>query len=138
MSWSCPARSSAGLLGAASKVNRDVAFLRDLRRRGGEQADVFLTSLRFEEAWTEADVERLRALLAGARLEVEAPFGRATDDVAVLLATGVTRDVTRKELVGEEVAWRVAASGTPGVLTVTFAGERLVSLHLGPVPEDER
>jgi NTE family protein len=128
----------SGLLGAASKVNRDVTFLRDLRRRGSEQADVFLTSLRFERAWNEGDVEDLRTQLAGARLEVEAPFGRATDDVAVLLATAITRDVTRKELVGEEVVWRVDAQGTPGVLTVSFAGERLVSLHLGAVPEDER
>ncbi|GAA4768391.1 patatin-like phospholipase family protein [Actinomycetospora chibensis] len=128
----------SGLLGAASKVNRDVVFLRDLRRRGGEQADVFLTSLRFEEAWNGGDVERLRTLLAGARLVLEPPFGRATDDVAVVLATAVVRDVTRKELVGEEVVWRVAASGTPGVLSVTFDAGRLVSLHLGPVPEDER
>ena len=102
-----------GLLGAASKVNRDVAFLRDLRRRGGEQADVFLTSLRFEGRGPGATSSALRALLIGARLEVEAPFGRATDDVAVLLATGVTRDVTRKELVGEEVTWRVARTGRP-------------------------
>ncbi|MDD7938896.1 patatin-like phospholipase family protein [Actinomycetospora lutea] len=127
-----------GLLGAASKVNRDVAFLRDLRRRGGEQADVFLAGLRFERAWS-SDVEELRALLAGARLEVEAPFGRVTDDVAVLLATAVTRDVTRKELVGEDVTWRVdVRDAGPALLSASFAGARLVALHLGAVPEDER
>lgn len=133
------ARSTVtGLLGAASKVNRDVVFLRDLRRRGREQADVFLAGLRFEHAWS-SDVDALRALLAGARLEVEAPFGRATDDVAVLLATAVTRDVTRKELVGEDVTWRVEVRDAgPARLSVSFAGGRLVSLHLGAVPEDER
>jgi NTE family protein len=127
-----------GLLGAASKLNRDVAFLRDLRRRGRDQADVFLAALRFERVWS-SDVEALRALLAGARLEVEPPFGRATDDVAALLTSAVTRDVTRKELVGEEVTWRVdVRDAGPAVLTVTFAGARLATLHLGPVPEDEQ
>ncbi|HSK59182.1 MAG TPA: hypothetical protein VK935_09035, partial [Actinomycetospora sp.] len=59
--------------------------------------------------------------------------------VAELLADGVTRDVTRKELVGEDVTWRVhARDGAPGLLTVFFAGGALVALRLGPVPEDER
>ncbi|HSK58005.1 MAG TPA: patatin-like phospholipase family protein [Actinomycetospora sp.] len=128
-----------GLLGAASKVNRDVAFLRDLRRRGRGQADVFLAALSFEAAWSAGDLATLRALLDGARVEVEPPFGGPADDVAELLADGVTRDVTRKELVGEDVTWRVhAPDGAPGLLTAFFAGGALVALRLGAVPEDER
>jgi NTE family protein len=128
-----------GLLGAASKVNRDVAFLRDLRRRGRGQADVFLAALGFEAAWSAGDLPALRALLDGTRVEVEPPFGGPADDVAELLAAGVVRDATRKELVGEDVTWRVhARDGAPGLLTAFFAGGALVALRLGPVPEDER
>lgn len=130
---------AAGLLGAASKVNRDVAFLRDLRRRGRGQAEVFLAALRLEQVWTDADVPALRALLDGATTVVGAPFGGSPDgdDLAALLAGAVVRDVTRKELVGEDVTWRVSVRGVPGLLTATFAGRALMALRLGPVPEDE-
>ncbi|GAA4939091.1 NTE family protein [Actinomycetospora succinea] len=128
---------AAGLLGAASKVNRDVSFLRDLRRRGRHQADVFLAALRFEQAWTDGDVVVLGELLAGAAIEVEAPVVPPAD-LPAFLADAVVRDVTRKELVGEDVTWRVTVDGAPGVLTVTVVGRRVVALRLGPVPEDER
>ncbi|GLZ45171.1 alpha/beta hydrolase [Actinomycetospora sp. NBRC 106375] len=123
-----------GLLGAASKLNRDVAFLRDLRRRGRGRADVFLAALRLEEAWDAGDVPLLRALLVDAAVEVDPPFA---GDVPALLAAGVARDATRKELVGEDVAWRVRADDrTAGLLTASYAGERIVGLHLGPADED--
>ena len=130
-----------GLLGAASKLNRDVVFLRDLRHQGHGQADIFLAALRFEEAWITADTDALRALLAGARVEVEPPFDASSDVVDLLVGT-VTRDVTRKELVGEDATWRVEVrppdrAPLPGLLTASFVGELLVALHLGPVPEDE-
>ncbi|MEJ2860385.1 patatin-like phospholipase family protein [Actinomycetospora flava] len=127
---------AGGLLGAASKANRDVVFLRDLRRRGRGQAAVFLAALAFEQAWTGGDVAALRALLDGADTAVDAPFEGA--DLAELLAGPVVRDVTRKELVGEDVTWRVTVDGVPGVLTASFVGRSLMALRLGPVPEDER
>ena len=128
---------ASGLLGAASKVNRDPAFLRDLRRRGRAQADVFLAALTFERAW-EAGPDALRPLLADVPIEIEAPFVGPPGDAAVFLAREVTRDVTRKELVGDEATWRVDVRGTPGELTAAFVGDLLVALRLGPVPEDER
>jgi len=138
------ARSPAtGFLGAASKVNRDVAFLRELRRRGRAQADTFLAALRLERAWTAGDVEALRPLLADAQVEVEPPFRSPDGDPAVLLATEVSRDVTRRQVAGAEVTWRVRARTAPdgavldGVLTATLVGELLVALHLGPVDDDE-
>lgn len=125
---------AAGLLGAASKVNRDVAFLRELRRRGRQQADVFLAALRFERAWTDGDVAALRALLA----EAVVTLPEAPEDPAAFLAGSVVRDPTRKELVGDEVTWRVTTGGAPGVLTAVLVGTQLVALDLGPVPESER
>ncbi|MEJ2890438.1 patatin-like phospholipase family protein [Actinomycetospora aeridis] len=128
---------ASAVLGAASKVNRDVSFLRDLRRRGRNQADVFLAALAFEQAWTRGDTTALRSLLGGAAIEIEAPV-RPPADLPAFLADTVVRDVTRKELVGEDVVWRVTLDGVPGLLTVTFVGTRIVALRLGPVPEDER
>lgn len=128
---------AAGFLGAASKVNRDVAFLRELRRRGRYQADVFLAALRFEQAWSDGDVAALRDLLAGAVITVEAPI-RPPADLPAFLADAVVRDDTRKELVGQDVTWRVTVQGAPGVLTATIVGHRLLALALGPVPQDER
>jgi NTE family protein len=127
----------SGLLGAASKVNRDVTFLRDLRRRGRAQADVFLVALAFERAWR-AGAGALRPLLGDVPVEIEAPFSDPSGDTAAFLADAVTRDVTRKELVGDEVTWRVDVRGVPGELTVVVVGGLLVGLRLGPVPEDER
>ncbi|GAA4791512.1 patatin-like phospholipase family protein [Actinomycetospora chlora] len=128
---------ASGLLGAASKVNRDPAFLRDLRRRGRAQADVFLTAWAFERAW-ETGPDALRPLLEGVALEVDAPFVGPAGDAAAFLAREVVRDVTRKEMVGDEATWRVTVRGTAGELTAAFAGDALVALRLGPVPEDER
>jgi NTE family protein len=131
-----------GLLGAASKLNRDVAFLRDLRRQGADQADVFLAALRVEQVWDAADPVALRALLDGVRVAVEPPFRAIAADDAVVLAT-VARDVTRKELVGAEATWRVQVPPAPGrpaqqgVLTATFVSDRLVTLDLRPLDEDE-
>lgn len=133
---------AAGFLGAASKANRDVAFLRDLRRRGAAQADVFLAALRVEQPWDARDAEGLRAVLGGALVTVAPVFGITTDDAAELLSTAVARDVTRKELVADQVTWRVHVRGAPdapavpGVLTVAFAGGRPVVLHLAPVEEE--
>jgi NTE family protein len=133
---------STGLLGAASKSNRDVAFLRDLRRRGRAEAGTFLAALRLEQLWSDGDVDALRALLDGVTVEVEAPFPAPGDDPALLLATGVARDVTGRQTVGAEVTWpvrtRPGAGGvaTAGTLTATFVGELLVAVHLGPVVED--
>ncbi|PVZ14358.1 patatin-like phospholipase family protein [Actinomycetospora cinnamomea] len=133
---------AAGFLGAASKSNRDVAFLRDLRRRGAAQAEVFLAALRLERPWDDRETDALRALLGGVLVTGAEAFGITSDDAVALLATFVARDVTRKELVADQVTWRVHvrpapdAPPVPGVLTVAFTGERPAVLHLAPVDED--
>ncbi|MGY1641937.1 patatin-like phospholipase family protein [Geodermatophilus sp. SYSU D00703] len=141
-----PRQRSARWLGPASKVNRDIRFLRGLMAQGERQADSFLTALAFERAWERGDAEELvRSLADDAELTSTAPFtergpvrGRPLRELVRELAQDARVDVTRKQVTRERTAWSVhPAAGGPGGrgrVEAEFRGDRLVRLRLGPAP----
>ena len=135
-----PRAPGSDLLGAASKLNRDPVFLARLQREGAEQADRFLVGLALEQAWLAGDADAVAGLLRGARVTVEAPFtpfpGDPVTATAELLAREVSVDLTRKQLAGAEITWRVRVTrpdGTTvdGAATATVDGGRITTLVLG-------
>jgi NTE family protein len=136
-----PRAPSSDLLGAASKLNRDPAFLARLQREGAEQADRFLVGLALERAWLDRDVQTVAGLLRGARVTAEAPFAPLSGDpvtaAAELLAREVAVDVTRKQVAGTEISWRVRLvrpdrTTAEGTATATVDAGRIRTLALGP------
>jgi NTE family protein len=135
------------LWGAASKIDRDPAFLRRLIDQGEEQATEFLAALGFEEAWGRHDADGVAALLADdAEADSSAPFpdrgpvrGRA--EVRTFLqdhfASAVCMDLSRKQVVRDHVTWiangQVEHGGpqVEGRCEVTFAGPAVTRLRLG-------
>ena len=133
-------------LGPASKLNRDGRFLRELMTQGERQADAFLTMLAFERAWQRAEVADLIPFLADhAELTSTEPFplhgpvqGRRLHEVIRDLARDVRIDLTNKQLTRERAAWTVRMDGEGGsrrgLVEAEFRDDRLIRLHLGPVP----
>jgi NTE family protein len=140
-----------GRLGAASKVNRDPAFIRALMAHGEARAREFLTALAFEGAWSAGDADATASFFtADARLRSQAPFpehgpveGRDAirQFLRAHLGGHITIDVTRKQLAGDSVVWSArwqqARSANPvrGEIEARFRGDRVVDLTLaGPTP----
>jgi NTE family protein len=135
-------------LGPASKLNRDGRFLRELMTQGERQADAFLTTLAFERAWQRADVaDLIRFMADDAELTSTEPFplhgpvqGRRVHEVIRDLARDVRIDLTNKQLTREKAAWTVRMDGEGGsrrgLVEAEFRDDRLIRLHLGPVPGD--
>ena len=135
--------------GAASKLNRDPAFLDGLIEHGKARAEQFVTALAFEKAWRSADRDRMVGFFADdAEISSTAPFAErptegGTDAVPRLidnwLASGLRVDPTRKQIAGDTVTWRVRSSkANPGERKVGSAQARfvdghVVSFRLGPV-----
>jgi NTE family protein len=139
-------RSSA-LLGPASKLNRDAAFIQELIGEGEQQAAEFLTALAFEDAWARHDAEGVSRFLADeAEACSSAPFpergpvhGQAAiyDFLCDHFASGVCMDLSRKQVTRDHVTWtaRGVVDGTGAVVRgtceVTFRGPVATSLVLG-------
>jgi NTE family protein len=135
--------------GAASKLNRDPAFLDGLIEHGKARAEQFVTALAFENAWRSGDHDRMAGFFADdAEISSSAPFPdrptqRDKDAVRRLidnwLAVGLRVDPTRKQIAGDSVTWRVRSSkANPGDRTVgsaqaRFIDGKVVSFRLGPV-----
>ena len=135
--------------GAASKLNRDPAFLDGLIAHGKARADQFVTALDFENAWRSGDRDLMVDFFADdAEFSSTAPFAersiqRGQDAVRLLidtwLAAGLRVDPTRKQIAGDTVTWRVrSAKANPGERKVgsaqaRFVDGRVVSFRLGPV-----
>jgi len=117
------------MMGAASKINRDPAFLNELIGQGGDRAGDFVTALGFEQAWLDGDIEAILGYFAeNAEITSEAPFrvrepsrGRAAIRAIVTeaLAEVVQVNLTRRQHTGDRVRWRVR------VPTVTQDGGEL-------------
>ena len=136
------------VVGSASKLNRDPAFLTALQRRGATQADRFLGALAVERAVLARDpVVLADAVAPGALLYSRAPFRPRDPDgvqllehVEQLLDQEFTIDATRKQVARDTVTWtvRVSVDGAeqrPGRAEAELddAG-RITVLRLGPVP----
>lgn len=135
--------------GAASKLNRDPAFLDGLIEHGKARADQFVTALAFENAWRGGDRDLMVGFFADdAQISSAAPFAeRPTErgkDVVLgvidsWLAVGLRVDPTHKQIAGDTVTWRVrSAKANPGERKVgsaqaRFVDGQVVSFQLGPV-----
>lgn len=144
------ARSRESLkLGAASKLNRDPDFLDELIDQGEDRAEEFVAALGFEHAWRAADVEAVVAYFdRDADVSSAAPFTvRETrtgiegvrEFVTNALSKDITLDLTRKQISGDRVNWRIrlpAENGKrrKGLAQARFANGRITSLRLGPLP----
>jgi NTE family protein len=140
------ARSSR-LLGPASKLNRDPAFIRNLIGEGEQQAEEFLTALAFEAAWARHDADAVARFFADdAEAQSTQPFRdrgpvRGQPELHRFLAdhfaSGVCMDLNRKQVTRERVTWtaRGAASAGDtddvwGTCEVTFRDGAIIGLRL--------
>jgi NTE family protein len=135
------------LWGAASKLDREPGFLRELIDQGERQATEFLTALSFEDAWGRHDADDVaRFFTDDAEAVSSAPFperGPVQGRTAVHrfvhdhFASAVSMDLSRKQVVRDQVTWtaqgRVEEGGptVEGRCEVTFAGETATRLRLG-------
>lgn len=126
-------------LGAASKLDRNPAFLRRLRDAGRTQAERFLAALEFERAWTTGEAAAVRKLAADdADLVSDTPFpprgrgrrARVHDAVDDLLGTAVL-DTARIQRVGDDAVWAARHDDERGVVRARFDEHGLTRLHLG-------
>jgi NTE family protein len=138
-----PRLRSSRWLGPASKVNRDIRFLRGLMAQGERQADSFLTALAFERAWHRGDAAELIHYLADdAELTFAEPFherspvrGRQLHEVLRNLSEDVRIDVTRKQVTGDRTTWTVRTgsgdTAARGCAEAELRDSRIVRLRLG-------
>lgn len=139
-------------LGAASKLNRDPAFIRDLMLHGEQQAEEFLAALAFERAWASQDVAAVMELFAeDAELISAPPFPqpgshRGSQQVRQFvlkqLSAGVGVDLTHKQVARERVTWTVRArnrggSDLRGHAEAQFRSGRVATLRLGMLQASE-
>jgi NTE family protein len=99
------------MLGPTSKLNRDARFLRALMEQGERQAEEFLTTLAFEQAWRSKDIDAVLGHLdPDVELTAAGPFrvdgNDARADVAEL-CRAAAMDLTRKQLTRERAVWDV-------------------------------
>jgi NTE family protein len=142
-----PRSWSSRLLGPASKLNRDPAFISMLIAEGEQRAEEFLTALAFEAAWSSRDAEAVVPFFADdAEAFSTAPFPeqgpvRARPELRDFLrahfASGVCMDLNRKQVTGDRVTWTaqgvVGGGGdvVHGTCEVTFRGSVATRIHLG-------
>ncbi|WP_214368482.1 patatin-like phospholipase family protein [Pseudonocardia sp. H11422] len=134
-------------LGAASKINRDPVFIRELMSLGGRQADEFLAGLAFERAWAGRKTGPvMRWFTDDAELVSTAPFPlrgsfRGPEQVRRFveehLCGNLQVDSTHKQVARDRVTWRVRArdgdSGTAleGRAEARFRDGKVAALWLG-------
>jgi NTE family protein len=135
-------------LGAASKLNRDPTFLRNLIEHGEDRAEEFLTALAFEVAWRRRDTDAVLGFLdvdvdvsCAAPFPVQGPYRGAEQVRAFIrehLEGDARMDPTRKHIARDRVTWAVR---TPpdfpgprisGIVEARFRSGRITDLRLGP------
>ena len=140
--------SRSMMMGAASKINRDPAFLNELIAQGEQRTADFITALGFERAWLAEDLDSIADHFTDATvLRSEAPFVQrgpavglrdARQFTADLLAAAVKVDLTRKQLAGDHVRWRVHRPAgddggrVVGAAELRFDKGKVASFSLGP------
>jgi NTE family protein len=135
-------------LGAASKLNRDPQFLDELIDQGAARAAEFVAALGFEQAWRAGDADRVIGYFADdAEVRSAAPFTvreastgieGVRDFVTRALGRKIRLDLTRKQISGDLVNWRIrlpAENGKPqrGLAQARFSGGKITHFALGPV-----
>ena len=143
-------RSSLPRAQAASKLNRDPVFIRNLMACGEQQAGEFLAALAFERAWADKDADAVMGLFAEDPDLVSAPPftgqgshrgpGPVRQFVQQQLSAGVRLDLTHKLVARERVTWTLRTRndrpGTDfhGQAEAQFRDGKVTSLRLGPLP----
>jgi NTE family protein len=142
-------------LGEASKINRDPAFLRQLIEQGEAKADIFVAALDFERAWHAGNQAEIEAFFADdCEISAVAPFiprearrgaDAVRDFVTTALGNTIVVDLTRKQMSGDQVRWRVRTPSTDpehaatrgyrvGQAVATFDKGKINTFSLGPRP----
>jgi NTE family protein len=135
-------------LGAASKLNRDPDFLDELIDQGEARAREFVQALGFEQAWRARDIDALlRYFDDDVEISSRAPFrewpartglAAAREFLEAAFSREVKLDLTRKQISGDVVNWRVRLPATEGskpvrgVAQARFAG-KIVEFRLCPL-----
>ena len=135
--------------GAASKLNRDSAFLDGLIEQGKARADELVTALAFESAWRTGDPDAIVSFFTDdAEVASAAPFPvqpteRGKEAARRLatdwLSTGVRGDPPRKQISGDTVVWRVRSRKRDtgerllGVAEARFHAGKVTSFRLSAV-----
>lgn len=146
-------------LGAASKLDRNPAFIRRMMAYGEERAGELFAALAFERTWASRDPRAVAGLFTGdAEIHLKRPlFGehstyqgrREIEQFARRYLAGdesVRLDLTRKQVAGETVTWTVKVSPqrsggteprpTEGTAEAVFERERVRKLTFSPNPPD--
>jgi NTE family protein len=115
-------------LSTASKLDRDPAFIRGLIEHGRTKAEKFLASLAFEEVWRRGDAEGVRARVAEGAAVDPSLLERLTEEVTV--------DLTRHQVAGDVVTWKVRGRGQDrgrkGRAEARFEDGQITELTLAP------
>ena len=135
---------------AASKLNRDPLFIRNLMSHGEQQAEKFLAALAFERAWTDRDVAAVMELFAEEpELVCGPPFTGAGSHrgsrqvrqfVQDQLSAGLQLDLTHKQVARGRVTWTVRArddgqeTDLHGQVKAEFRSGKVAALRLGRLP----
>ena len=130
-------------LGAASKLDRDPGFIRELMEHGEARAGEFLDAIAFERACLSRDLDAAMDFVADdAALVSRPPFPvseptRGAEHVRRFLREhlggGLSIDLTRKQVAGRAVTWtaRADAHAVLGAVRAEFRDGRITRLELG-------
>jgi len=136
-------------LGAASKLNRDPKFLDGLIEQGEGRAEDFVSALGFEQAWRAGDADAVIAFFdEDCEISSEPPFsvresrrGKTSvrEFVTNALSKKIRLDLTRKQISGDRVSWRIRlpvgddGSAVRGLAEARFVAGKIVTFRLGPL-----
>ena len=136
-------------LGEASKINRDPAFLSELITQGRQRGAIFVDAMSFERAWRSGDQEAVESYFADeAQISSAPPFTARTagqdpesvrEFVTDALSNSVSVDLTRKQMSGDRVRWRVRVPAAEnggfrvGAAEARFVDGKIATFTLGPL-----
>jgi NTE family protein len=136
-------------LGEASKINRDPAFLAELIAQGRDRGNDFVDAIGFERAWRDRDADAVSSYFADdCEISSAPPFPAraakrgsesAREFVTDALSRTIAVDLTRKQMSGDRVRWRVRVPAGQngglrvGVAEARFAKGKITTFALGPV-----
>ena len=136
-------------LGEASKINRDPAFLSELINQGRQRGAIFVDAMSFERAWRSGDQEAVESYFADeAQISSAPPFTARTagqdpesvrEFVTDALSNSVSVDLTRKQMSGDRVRWRVRVPAAEnggfrvGAAEARFVDGKIATFTLGPL-----
>ena len=135
-------------LGEASKINRDPRSCDELIDQGEAAADDFVAALGFERAWHAGDEDavigllrrRLRDQFGGAVRPRGPAAGGAVPGTSspTCWAPTIVVDLTRKQMSGDQVRWRIRTTGRSTVVRCRYRGVAVRQgqghqLSLGPL-----